>query len=83
MSKRAKPRQTKTKERSTARPRQSGPTSDSKPETASTELAVTHDEIAARAFELFLARGGEHGDDWGDWFRAEAELLKGREASKT
>jgi hypothetical protein len=30
--------------------------------------------IAARAYALFLARGGAHGDDWADWFRAEAEL---------
>ncbi|MEK7204981.1 MAG: DUF2934 domain-containing protein [candidate division NC10 bacterium] len=36
---------------------------------------VFHKEIAARAYELFLARGGQHGDDWADWFRAEAEVL--------
>jgi hypothetical protein len=36
---------------------------------------VFHQEIAARAYELFLARGGQHGDDWADWFRAEAEVL--------
>jgi hypothetical protein len=27
-----------------------------------------------RAYELFLARGGTHGDDWKDWFQAEKEL---------
>jgi HSP20 family molecular chaperone IbpA len=31
--------------------------------------------IARRAYELFEARGGEHGHDWEDWFRAESELL--------
>jgi hypothetical protein len=36
---------------------------------------VFHKEIAARAYDLFLARGGQHGDDWADWFRAEAEVL--------
>jgi hypothetical protein len=36
---------------------------------------VFHKEIAARAYELFLARGCQHGDDWADWFRAEAEVL--------
>jgi hypothetical protein len=37
--------------------------------------ALSHEEISARAYELFLARGGQHGDDWADWFRAEAEVL--------
>jgi HSP20 family molecular chaperone IbpA len=32
-------------------------------------------EIARRAFELFEARGGEHGRDFDDWTAAEAELL--------
>jgi hypothetical protein len=31
-------------------------------------------EIAHRAFELFAARGGEHGHDVEDWLRAEQEL---------
>jgi len=31
--------------------------------------------IARRAYELFEARGSEHGHDWEDWFRAESELL--------
>jgi len=31
--------------------------------------------IARRAHELFEARGGEHGHDLEDWFRAESELL--------
>ncbi len=30
--------------------------------------------IAARAYALFLRRGGAHGDDWADWLQAEAEL---------
>jgi hypothetical protein len=32
------------------------------------------DAIAARAYERFVARGGEHGHDVEDWFAAEAEL---------
>ncbi len=32
--------------------------------------------IARRAYELFEKRGGEHGHDWEDWFRAESELLR-------
>ncbi len=32
--------------------------------------------MARRAYELFEQRGGEHGHDWEDWFRAESELLR-------
>ena len=35
---------------------------------------TTHDQIAARAYALFLARGGTHGQDFEDWLRAEQEL---------
>ena len=31
--------------------------------------------MARRAYELFEARGSEHGHDWEAWFRAESELL--------
>jgi hypothetical protein len=34
----------------------------------------TRDEIATRAYELYLARGGEHGHDAEDWAQAESEL---------
>ena len=34
----------------------------------------THTAIAARAYELFLRRGGAHGADWDDWLAAEREL---------
>jgi HSP20 family protein len=33
------------------------------------------DTIAHRAYELFEARGYQHGHDLEDWFRAESELL--------
>ena len=33
-----------------------------------------HDEIAARAHEIWLARGGAEGSPEADWFRAVAEL---------
>ena len=49
-------------------------------------LFVSHDEIdrhmksvfdlvARRAYELFDNRGGEHGHDSDDWFRAESEIF--------
>jgi hypothetical protein len=46
----------------------------SNPEGTSRPSMVSHQEIATRAYALFLARGGQHGDDWADWFRAEAEV---------
>jgi hypothetical protein len=38
------------------------------------QASVSADAIAHRAFELFSARGGEHGRDLDDWLRAEREL---------
>ena len=38
----------------------------------------THEEIARRAYELFLARGGMHGHHEDDWAQAERELRLGR-----
>lgn len=34
----------------------------------------TSAEIAERAYEIFLCRGGAHGSDLEDWFQAEREL---------
>ena len=39
-----------------------------------TPPAVSADRIAQRAYEIYLERGGEHGRDTDDWFRAETEL---------
>lgn len=33
-----------------------------------------HEDIARRAYQLYEERGGEHGQDWQDWFEAEREL---------
>ena len=41
--------------------------------------AIT-DRVALRAYELFLARGSEHGRDIDDWLEAEREILSGRQA---
>ena len=35
---------------------------------------VTNGEIARRAYDLYLARGCEHGHDVDDWWQAEREL---------
>ncbi|PYN87611.1 MAG: hypothetical protein DMD87_13035 [Candidatus Rokuibacteriota bacterium] len=34
----------------------------------------THLQIANRAFEIYISRGGVHGHDVGDWFEAERQL---------
>jgi hypothetical protein len=45
---------------------------------AATTLAATnypdYEATARRAYELYLERGGEHGQDQDDWYRAEQEL---------
>ena len=38
-----------------------------------------YEQIAARAYEIYLARGGEHGRDQDDWYQAERELTLGRQ----
>lgn len=42
---------------------------------AAPAVAVTEAEIARRAFEVFCARGGQHGRALDDWLQAERELL--------
>jgi hypothetical protein len=39
----------------------------------------TPDEIAAEAFQIYLARGGHHGSDQDDWFEAERRLNERRQ----
>lgn len=36
----------------------------------------THEQIQKRAHELYLARGGEHGQDRDDWLFAEEQLRR-------
>ena len=37
-------------------------------------LTVTNSDVARRAYDLYLARGCEHGHDVDDWLQAEHEL---------
>jgi DNA-binding NarL/FixJ family response regulator len=37
---------------------------------------VFHDQIAKNAYEFYLKRSREHGNDWEDWFKSENEMLK-------
>jgi hypothetical protein len=47
---------------------------DARPASGIASGPPAQEAIAARAYALFLARGGVHGDDWADWLQAEAEL---------
>jgi hypothetical protein len=49
------------------------------PHSASQHMVrISPDEIAERAYELFVARGGAHGKDVDDWLLAESELVRSR-----
>jgi len=40
--------------------------------------APSYGEIAERAYFIYEARGGDHGQDIDDWLQAEADLLAER-----
>lgn len=40
------------------------------------KTAPTHEEIALRAYEIYLERGGAPGNALEDWTRAERELME-------
>jgi hypothetical protein len=67
------PKSTKTTS-TTTRTRKSSTTSATP--TTSTLLSLTHDDIANRAYELFLANGAMHGRDLEHWLQAETELRR-------
>ncbi|MGB2889990.1 MAG: DUF2934 domain-containing protein [Candidatus Acidiferrales bacterium] len=46
----------------------------SEPQTA--EAHPTREEIELRAHEIYVERGGAHGQDVEDWLQAERELLE-------
>ncbi len=46
-------------------------------------MTITNEQIAARAYERFVARGCQHGHDVEDWFAAEGELRRAEESKKS
>jgi len=60
----------KKKKQEPARARQSTPRRVKTP----TPTSPTEHDVASRAYQLFVQRGGEHGRDWEDWLIAEREL---------
>jgi hypothetical protein len=51
----------------------------STPATAPARNGPSQEQIARRAYEIFLARGDRQGDPEQDWFQAERELRLGRQ----
>jgi hypothetical protein len=49
---------------------------DRAPTSLALSVAVTDSDVARRAYDLYLARGGEHGHDVDDWMEAERELQR-------
>jgi hypothetical protein len=83
MPKDRSPRTTTPENRPAARTRGNSHAPHPTPEKAPPPVTLSHEELAARAYTLFLARGGRHGDEWRDWFQAEAELRRERETGST
>ncbi len=50
------------------------------PDAPQARTAPTEEEIAQRAYEIFLQRGGDHGNDIEDWLQAERQLLEESES---
>ena len=44
------------------------------PDEVSSQAEPSTEAIARRAYEIFLERGGAHGNDSDDWLQAELEL---------
>lgn len=50
------------------------PKSDADAARLAPQPAMTSEDIARRAYEIFKRRGGAHGADLADWLQAEQEL---------
>ncbi len=59
-------------------PTQQVPESSARNAATSNRNGPTYEQIARRAYALFLARGGGHGHHEDDWHQAERELKLGR-----
>jgi hypothetical protein len=40
---------------------------------------ISNDEVAKRAYDLYLSRGGGHGLDFDDWIEAEKQLKQNQQ----
>ena len=83
MPKQASPRTAKSTNGSAARRRRNNPAPSSNRVETPAPPTLSHEALAVRAYGLFLARGGQPGDEWRDWFQAEAELRKEMERGES
>jgi len=44
---------------------------------------MLEEQICRRAYEIYEARGREHGHDREDWLQAEAEIVRSREMAES
>jgi len=56
-----------------AKTRESSSPSTQKPRTA--KIQPTQEEIAVRAYQIYLKRGGTPGNEFEDWIQAERQLI--------
>ncbi|MBZ4412899.1 DUF2934 domain-containing protein [Myxococcus sp. XM-1-1-1] len=49
------------------------------PQGAHARSDISHEQIARRAYEIYMARGGKPGNHEQDWQQAERELKLGRQ----
>jgi Protein of unknown function (DUF2934) len=54
---------------------------DRAPKALAQQPSVTNNDVARRAYDLYLARGREHGHDVDDWMQAERELRASSETA--
>jgi hypothetical protein len=83
MPKQVSPRTAKRSNGSAARQRLNKPALGSNPGEGSLAITISQEALASRAYELFLARGGQHGDALADWLQAERELLQSQATGGT
>ncbi|WP_082207161.1 DUF2934 domain-containing protein [Corallococcus macrosporus] len=72
-------RHTANKQTGPSSTRAPAPSSESKARAPEPRPGPTNEQIARRAYEIFLARGGMHGNSDQDWYQAERELRLGRQ----
>jgi hypothetical protein len=64
--------------KTTTAPRKSDAVSPRPAASASSKKRPTQEEIAKKAYEIYLRRGGTPGNETEDWLQAERELMEGK-----
>lgn len=72
----SKPRRNGTATMPPMPPKTNTPRATSTGKSSTTMRRPTNEQIATRAYYMYLERGGQHGCDQDDWYRAEQELTR-------